>query len=448
VTEFLNKTVKRRHDDMEKRKALIIWGGWDGHEPKQISEVFAKMLEGEGFEVEVSTSLDTLLDTGKLAALSLLVPIVTMSKITDEQCAAVLQTVEAGCGVAVLTNGGKMFRKTVLYTNQNYHDYHTYRIPSLFVTREGTILAICEGRKHSHRDSGEIHLLLRRSTDDGKTFSPQEIIWMDGENTCGNPCMVQDAETGRINLLCCLNNDKVFLLISNDEGKTWTEPKEITKDVKKDGWTWYATGPGIGIQLHTTGRLIVPCDHILINELTGEKDCHSHVIYSDDGGLSWRLGGSADKGTDECQAVELSDGSVMLNMRSQDGTRGKNFTRQTAVSSDGGLTWHGQKFDETLIEPMCQASIFRADADAESFYLFTNPANKDDRYNATVRLSYDDCKTWAYDRCFFPERSAYTSLGMNRKGEILCLLECGTITSIDQMVLFTFSVDWIKREDQ
>ncbi len=153
--------------------------------------------------------------------------------------------------------------------------YHTYRIPAVIVTPKGTVLAFCEGRKSNRSDTGNIDLLLKRSTDGGRTFSPQQVVWDDGDNTCGNPCPVIDRKTGTIWLLLThnLGEDReseiigrtskgsrtVWINKSTDDGVTWSKPVEITATTKKPSWTWYATGPGVGIQLKS-GRLVIPCD--------------------------------------------------------------------------------------------------------------------------------------------------------------------------------------------
>ena len=197
--------------------------------------------------------------------------------------------------------------------------YHTFRIPSLIVTKRGTLLAFCEGRKTDRLDHGDIDLVLKRSGDRGGTWSAQQLVYEEGGTekiTIGNPCPVVDDATGTIWLALCRNNDDVLVTSSNDDGLTWAEPLDITDDVKKPDWTWVATGPGVGIQLKRgkyQGRLVVPCDHN--TQINGEQVMFSHVFYSDDGGGSWKLGGSLDRHTDECQVVELSDGSLMLNMR-------------------------------------------------------------------------------------------------------------------------------------
>src|SRR5262245_58292726 len=152
--------------------------------------------------------------------------------------------------------------------------FHTYRIPSLLVSAKGTLLAFCEGRKTGRADTGDIDLVLRRSCDGGKTWQPTQIVWDDGDNTCGNPCPVVERSTGTIWLLMTHNLGRdteaqilerksvgsrtVWVCKSTDDGATWSRPSEITRDVKKPDWTWYATGPGVGIQTRG-GRLVIPC---------------------------------------------------------------------------------------------------------------------------------------------------------------------------------------------
>ena len=205
----------------------------------------------------------------------------------------------------------------------------------------------------------------------------------------------------------------------------WREPKEITSDVKLPGWTWYATGPGHGIQIRSgehSGRLIISCDHIE----AGSKDYYSHIVYSDDRGATWRLGGRSPlPAVNECEVVEVSDGRLLLNMRSY--VPGENV-RQTAFSADGGLTWTDQRSDRALIEPVCQASIIGYSTEGSSgsqFILFANPASKTQRVNMTLRASLDDGDTWTSQITLHAWPSAYSDLAVAPDGRILCLYEGG-----------------------
>lgn len=322
--------------------------------------------------------------------------------------------------------------------------YHTYRIPAIVTTRKGTLLAFCEGRKNSSSDTGEIDTLVKRSSDGGKTWSEQQVVAHREGFTVGNPCPVIDAKTGTIWLPLTANSAStpekqirigdgtrtVWLTHSRDDGNTWAPVQEITSKVKDPTWAWYATGPGVGIHMRT-GRLLVPCDHSVLSDGSD----HSHVIYSDDQGRTWAIGGVADDHTDESQVVELSDGTLLLNMRSY---AGKN-RRAVARSRDGGLSWSKVEFDEALIEPVCQASLLSY---SKEVLLFSNPAAKT-REQMTVRLSRDDGRTWPVHRLLHAGPSAYSCLTVLRDRTMGCLYERGYLRPYDEIVFARFNMEWL-----
>lgn len=332
--------------------------------------------------------------------------------------------------------------------------YHTYRIPSLVVTTKGTVLAFCEGRKHSTSDTGDIDLLLRRSTDHGEHFGPPMVVWDDGPNTCGNPCPVVDQDTGAVWLLLTHNLGQdhepqiidrtskgtrtVWVSHSTDDGMTWSRPREITASTKRPQWTWYATGPGAGVQLRHgphQGRLVVPCDHIE----AGTRRFYSHVIYSDDHGRTWQLGGRTPQpGVNECEVVELSGGQLLLNMRNYDRTQP---CRRISISQDGGATWGPVMFDPVLVEPTCQASLRRYSWPADGkpgLLLFSNPASPARRENLTVRLSRDEGKTWTDAWTLHVGPSAYSCLAVLADGRVACLYEAGQTSPYESIALARF----------
>lgn len=331
--------------------------------------------------------------------------------------------------------------------------YHTYRIPALVVSTKGTLLAFCEGRVNSGSDTGNIDLLLRRSTDNGKTWGPVQKLADFGDDTIGNPAPIVERSTGAIVLLLTSNPGKmtekmiqagtsmrdrtVWVMRSTDDGATWTEPAEITSAVKKPGWTWYATGPGNGIQMQT-GRLVMACDH---NTKEGDVR-YSHVVYSDDKGATWKLGGDAEGKTNESAVAELKDGSLMLNMRSY---HGKN-RRAVQTSKDGGLTWGPLKLDEKLIEPVCQASLITTEflsKKSTGKLLFSNPASTK-RNRMTVRLSEDDGKTWKYERVMHEGPAAYSSLAVLKDKSIGLLYERGDKGAYERITFAQFPLKWVK----
>ncbi len=345
--------------------------------------------------------------------------------------------------VTILISAGEIksddFKSIVFISGRDGYD--TYRIPAMVVTVKGTILAFCEGRKDEGGDSGNIDILLKRSFDNGKTWTRQQKIWDDSVNTCGNPCPIVDRQTGTIHLLMTWNrgddkereiiqkvsNDtrRVYVCSSMNDGETWEEPREITTKVKKSNWTWYATGPGAGIQIERgehAGRLVAPCDHI--EAVT--KDYYSHIIYSDDNGQTWKLGGSTPQAqVNECQIVEISQNRLMLNMRNYD----RRFhNRQIALSADGGTTWSDQKFDIDLIEPICQASLraaFWNNDSTRKYLFFSNPTDTTNRINMTLKLSLDEGISWSNSKVLHSGPSAYSDLVIIESNKVGCLFEAG-----------------------
>jgi sialidase-1 len=331
--------------------------------------------------------------------------------------------------------------------------YHTYRIPALIVSAKGTVLAFCEGRRNSRSDTGDIDLLLKRSLDGGRTWQPTQVIADDGPHTMGNPCPVVDRTTGTIWLPMTRNHGEdaqpqiqsgtsresrtVWMSHSDDDGATWNKPVEITSAVKEPNWSWYATGPACGIQL-ASGRLLIPCDHRVL----GTPILRSHVIYSDDHGQTWKLGGVLGDKTNECQAIERGDGSLLINMRSYHGER----CRAVATSNDGGLTWSDATLDRTLIDPVCQGSIVRvaeAGNDNDAVTLFSNAASTK-RERMTVRLSRDDGRTWPHARVLHSGPSAYSCLAALPGGLIGCLYERGEKNSYETITLARFPLSWLE----
>jgi len=334
--------------------------------------------------------------------------------------------------------GGGLPGKTVVFQGGE-GGYACYRIPAIVRTGSGVLLAFCEGRKNSAADSGDIDLLLRRSTDNGATWGRATVVWEDGPHTCGNPCPVADRATGRILLLGTWNRGddsepriitgtsvdtrRVFVLESADDGLTWSRAREITATAKQPDWTWYATGPGAGIQIEHgphRGRLVIPCDHIE----AGTKRYFSHVIFSDDQGRSWMLGGRSPKPmVNECEVVELAGGRLLLNMRNYDAAQ---RTRQICSSDDGGATWTDQRHDPVLVEPICQASIRRIAWPRDGqpgVIVFSNPADGRARRNLTLRASFDDAATWPRSLVVDPGGAAYSCLVALPPSSVGCLYE-------------------------
>ncbi len=352
------------------------------------------------------------------------------------------------CLLASVAGAAELIQEPVYVGGQD--GYHTYRIPAAILTSKGTLLAFCEGRRAGRGDAGNIDLLLKRSIDGGKTWGKTQVVWDDAENTCGNPCPVVDAKTGTIWLLLThnLGQDSEAMILdktakgtrtvwvshSTDDGETWTAPREITADVKKPEWTWYATGPGIGIQLKS-GRLVIPCD----NYVAGTKARQSHVIFSDDAGQTWKLGGVVGPDCNECQIVELSDGRLALNIRSYRGAKG----RLVAHSADGGESFGELFVDPVLVEPVCQASILKLPQEKATL-VFSNPASTR-RENMTVKLSLDNGRSWPYAKVLHAGPAAYSCLTPLPDGTLGCLYECGDRSPYERIVFARFAHHWLPK---
>jgi len=332
--------------------------------------------------------------------------------------------------------------------------YACFRIPAIITTTKGTVLAFAEARKNNCGDAGDIDLVVKRSADGGKTWSPLQIVWNDSTNTCGNPAPVIDIKTGKIILLSTWNlgtdhekqiiagtsqnTRRVFVLTSDDDGMGWSAAKEITDDVKKAEWTWYATGPGRGVQISKgkyKGRLVIPANHLTLDE----KRNYSHVIYSDDAGNSWKLGGiTPQDSVNESTVAELQRGWLMLNMRNAS----KKRVRQVSISKNGGKSWSAVKPDTALIEPVCEGNLLRYTfKEKKDALLFSNPASTTARAAMTIRVSYDNGKTWAFKKLLYSGPSAYSCLTILPNGNIGCFYEAGLQKPYEGIVFEEISIE-------
>ncbi|MBM4086216.1 MAG: exo-alpha-sialidase [Planctomycetes bacterium] len=324
--------------------------------------------------------------------------------------------------------------------------YHTYRIPSVITTLKGTLLAFCEGRKESTRDQSPTDMALKRSLDGGKTWTPMQVVVKAVPDAAMDPCPLVDRTTGVVWLvydywpqgfmgqkITGLGPDAVSCWVTHsaDDGVTWSKPVNITQTTKKPHWTGVAHGPGVGIQTRA-GRFVVPC-----NQYVDGRSCL--VIYSDDHGQTWQMGGEVGPGMSESQVVELADGTLILNMRS---TRGKH-RRAIATSADGGKSWSPLRDEPTLIEPVCQGSFIRYTLAAErgkNRLLFCNPGSEQSRVNGAVRLSYDEGQTWPVAKTLVPGSFAYCCLTVLSDMTIGCLYETDNYRRI---CFARFTLEWL-----
>jgi len=247
---------------------------------------------------------------------------------------------------------------------------------------------------------------------------------------------------------------------SKNNGKTW-QNVDVTKDffIYKDiGLAWFI---GHGIQLQKgkyAGRLIIPGRYFGTKWDRVGQSCHNTLIYSDDHGKTWQWGGSSQGCCGEGCVVELSDGSVYLNNRNHDpNTQGY---RSYSISKDGGKTFTEFGTDYNLPEPKCHASIVRynfPESNTPGRVLFLNPAvsikgkglaPQEGRKNLTVKLSYDDCKTWPVAKIIHAGKGGYSDIIVTNKGTVLCAFESGTEGAAEDITLVRFNIDWLEDKEK
>jgi len=311
--------------------------------------------------------------------------------------------------------------------------YHTYRIPALVKTTQGTLLAFAEGRKNSQADHGDIDIVLKRSEDNGKTWSKMKVLQDDGEYTIGNPCPLVNRETGRIFLLTNgakhregdiiirgQGSREIYISHSDDDGKTWSERKNISAMVKKPEWRWYATGPCSGIQIQSgkyNGRLVVPANHSYHGSDVKRWEYRCHSLYSDDQGETWEIGQSSSVGASETQIAEAGEDLLVQDIRMQTHKKG---VRALRFSKDGGATWSPLVHDKYRKDPRCQGSMIR-----HGDILISSNPNSSKREKMTLYVSKDQAKSWEEVALIYPDASAYSDLEVTEDNQVVCLYENG-----------------------
>ena len=309
---------------------------------------------------------------------------------------------------------------------KHYQDgVHTSRIPALTTTPNGTLLCVYDLRRRMSRDLQEdIDIGLSRSTDSGQTWEPVKVIMDMGEygglpqalNGCSDPGIVVDQNTGEI--FCAavwmwgksgkhqwgkdgsesgheIGKRAQFLMVrSRDDGLTWTQPENMTQQLKHPEWILLAPSPQAGLTLND-GTLIMP------GQGRDEKDRHfSTLIISRDHGNTWTVAPSTAIGNTESQAVQLADGSILLNART-DRESGIKF-RSVWVTKNLGQTWNPHNTHRnTLIEPHCNGSLllfnYMNNGYLQKILLFANPHSQTSRKHHTIHMSFDEGETWPYE---------------------------------------------------
>jgi sialidase-1 len=334
--------------------------------------------------------------------------------------------------------------------------YKEHRIPSLVVTNQGTLLAFSESGI-TDSDYGNRDIRLRRSHDGGRSWSRDALTILDaGTSRTGSPCGFVDRKSGRVHFITAIDSRRVMHFQSDDDGRTWSNPRDITYAFdqfhERFKWTGLDPGPGEGIELERgdkLGRFIVP---ISLN--SDEKTWHSAVIYSDDRGETWQAGGLSQPEfrSNEATVFEGADGRLHLNMRGGGMGKPREPYRVIAHSDDAGITWSKSRYDENLWTPQCHASTVRyswPSVDGQSagphegnIVLFAGAWHKAHRLNMTVLASFDDGKTWPVAKQIWPGPAAYCSIAKLPDGDIGLLYEGGYF-KYNKMIFARFSIAWL-----
>ncbi len=340
----------------------------------------------------------------------------------DHKVDATCMRIETSAGSVTPRDETPGIRKRIGVALRRHFDdgVHTYRIPALATTPQGTLLCVYDMRRRAGRDLQEdIDIGLLRSTDGGQTWEPQRVI-MDmhehaglpqEQNGCSDPGILVDPMTGEVFVAAVwtwgrpgthqwseggsapgfeiADSSQFMMARSQDDGQTWSEPENLTRKLKQEQWILFAPSPQQNIAL-PDGTLIMP------GQGRDAQDRHfSNLIISRDHGESWTLSNPASLGNTECQAVRLGDGSIMLNCRTESPAK----FRTVAVTKDLGETWTPHPTNRNgLIEPNCNGSTYRLDYEERGskkhVLVFANPHSQTGRDHHTIQVSFDDGLTW------------------------------------------------------
>ncbi len=325
--------------------------------------------------------------------------------------------------------------------------YHTFRIPAIVRLPDGDLLAFAEGRLNGSGDSGDVDVVMKRSVDEGQSWGPLQVIADNGPGLFGNPSPVVDQESGDVLLVLVRQPEHCheaqiragekgyrdpYLMRSSDGGRLWTGPRPLSATADRPGWRWYATGPCHAIQLRHgrhAGRLVVPAN-FSVAEGPQNRFLGAHLLLSDDGGRSWRIGAVDDShlGTDvlnpsETAVVERVDGILYVNTRDQHGS--SEGTRGATSSADGGESFQAPFAPvPDLAGPVCQGALLHGGRlRGGELLLYSGPADPAGRRRLAIRASLDGGRSWSEAAVLYQESAAYSdlvALGEDRYG---CLFE-------------------------
>lgn len=303
-------------------------------------------------------------------------------------------------------------------------DTKIYRIPAIITAMNGDLLAVIDARRNNAADlihQRTIDITYKRSTDNGRSWGAMKTIadFPEGQGA-SDASLILNRENGEI--FCFYNwmgksrEFRFYMQRSKDHGHTWSEPKDITDQITPKGWNT------LDFKFITSGRGIQTRDGVLMHNIVHLPTRAVYLFSSKDGGDTWSVNETPVKPGDESKVVELNDGSLMVNSRLNPDYR------WVHLSSDGGNTWLSEK-DFQLPDPRCNAAIIRytstLDGYAKDRLIFSNAGSQTGRENLTIRISYDEGRTWSSGKVVNPGPSAYSSLTILENGDIGVLYENG-----------------------